>query len=216
MFFDEDVINLDNYTFEQWVVFVFDHPTVVRREREVGVPREKTWYLQDEWEHWGSPEHLLPYMTRLFRKPDFLLERYSVEQLRQGFWYLPGGSRLNDWLWDTGIAWRLRKKCILAMVPLFKRMFIKEQLGDTCYMWWDFFRNFRDKQDTKVKQAMLTAMEQILLLPSDDCRAAALHGLGHLRHPRKQRVIRKFLRSHPELDEEWRSFAVAAIAGRVL
>ena len=102
------------------------------------------------------------------------------------------------------------------MVPLLERLFAREQLGDTCYMWWDFFRSFSKKRDAKVNEAILLAMERVLLLPSNECRAAALHGLGHLRHPPKSRVIRKFLRSHPELDEEWRSFAVAAIAGELL
>jgi hypothetical protein len=215
MFLDEDAINLDNYSFEQWVAFVFDHPAIVRRECRAGVPREEKWYFQDEWKHWGSPEHLLPYMTRLFRRPEFLLERYTVAQLRQGFWYL-SGTRVNDWLWDTDVAWRLRKKCIMAMAPLFKQLFVREQLEDTCYMWWDFFRSFSKKQDIKVKETMLLVMERILLLPSHECRAAALHGLGHLRHPRKLQVIRKFLRSHPELDDKWQSFAAAAIRGKVL
>ena len=214
-YFDEDVINLNRYSFEQWVVFVFDHPAAEWQPPKAGVPRERKWYYEDKWEHWGSPKHLLPYITRLFRRPDFLLEKYSTAQLRQGFWYLSGAGRCNDWVWDTKVAWRLRQKCILAMVSLFERLFIKEQLHDTCYMWWDFFRNFRKKQDLKVKETMLRAMEQILLSPSEDCRAAALHGLGHLRHPPKAQVIKKFLRSHPELSDECRSFAAAAITGRV-
>lgn len=214
-FFDDEAVNLDHYSFEQWVVFVFDHPAVARQKREAGVPRQQSWYHLDEWRHWGSPEHLLPYMTRLFKHPAFLLERYSMEQVRQGFWYL-GGSTFKNWLWDTDVAWRLRKRCISAMVPLFELLFARDQVGDTCYMWWDFFRSFSKKRDAKVNEAMLLAMERILSLPSSECQVAALHGLGHLRHPRKSRVIRRFLRAHPELDEQWRSFASAAIVGRVL
>ena len=100
---DDDGINLNRYSFEQWVVFVFDHPAVVRQEREPGVPRQQSWHNLDEWRHWGSPEHLLPHMTRLFKRPDFLLERYSAAQLHQGFWYL-GGFDFKNWLWDTDVA----------------------------------------------------------------------------------------------------------------
>ena len=215
-YFDEDIINLDKYSFEQWVTFVFDHHAVEWQPPKRGIPREKKWYYEDEWEHWGSPEHLLPYMTRLFRKPDFLLEKYSAAQLFQGFWYLSGAGRCDDWIWETKIAWRLRKNCISSMVPLYERMFIKEPLGFTCNMWWDCINNFRSKQDPKVKEMMLLAMERILLLPSKDCWGAALHGLGHLKHPRKAKVIRKFLHNHPELNEEWQAYATAAITGKIL
>lgn len=166
MFFDEEVINLDKYSYEQWVVFAFDHPATEWQPPQAGVSRKKSWYYEDEWEHWGSPEHLLPYMMRLFRRPDFLLEKYSTAQLFQGFQYLPGAGRCDDWVWDTNVAWCLRQKCVSAMALLFERLFTKEPLGFTCFMWWDYFRApAHGKKDPKVKEAMLLAMERILRLP---------------------------------------------------
>ncbi|MDQ3801489.1 MAG: hypothetical protein M3384_18865 [Acidobacteriota bacterium] len=201
-------LNLNEYSFEEWVNFVFNHPVATS---------STAWYWDDEWEWESDSEHIIEYCIRLFRNPDFLLECYSPEQINQGFWFLLGATfQLQDWLWNRDIDWKLREECILAMVDVFEKMFARYPIEDVCYMWWDLLRDFSDDQDPKVKDAMIIALSRILEFDSLDCRLSALHGLGHLEHKGKRKVIEQFLAAQPGLDDEVRDYAMAAIEGKVL
>ena len=50
-----------------------------------------------------APQQICAYYVRLFRKPEFLLERFSKSQLDQGFWAIFGGPdwALQHLLWET-------------------------------------------------------------------------------------------------------------------
>jgi hypothetical protein len=145
-----------------------------------------------------------------------LLEKFSPEQINQGFWFILGEIELlQGCLWNRKIDWKLREDCIMSMVGVFEQMFIQNPIEDACYMWWDLLRDFSDDQDPKTKEAMLVALSQILKLDSIDCQVSALHGLGHLEHSGKRKVIEQFLAT-PNLDDEMRNYATAAIEGKVL
>ncbi|HEY6330223.1 MAG TPA: hypothetical protein VI756_12865 [Blastocatellia bacterium] len=200
--------NPADFTFDRWVDEVF-----------AGKPPDWDWL----WENALDPtraEWLLTYPTRLFLEPDFLVERFSDEQLREGLWNLTTNWELRDSIWDHDLPWPLRRACIRAMVTLFERLFTREPLSeplvDTCKMWWDIFRYFGDDPDQKVVNEMCLALKEILQMDSLDCQIGALHGLGHLDHPGKQDLINHYLRSHPDLPEEIRSYALASIEGNVL
>jgi hypothetical protein len=202
-------INLNKYSFGEWVKFVFDHP--------VADDVQKAWYWDDEWEWEGDPTRVLEYSIRLFRDPEFLPNQYTPEQINQGFWFLLGATnQLQDWIWDENIDWRIRRECIMSMVDVFGRLFAKNPAEDSCSMWWDLLRSFEDSPDPKVKEAMLESLSQILRIDSLDCQVGALHGLGHLEHDGKRKVIEEYLGSHPNLDAETKEYALAAIEGRVL
>lgn len=199
-------INLNEYSFSEWVKFVFDHSV-----------SEPAWYWDDEWDWEDDPKLLLEYSIKLFRDPEFLLDEYSPEQIEQGFWFLLGSAgKLERWIWDKDIDWLLRRKCIKSMVNVFDRLFMKNPLVESCYMWWDLLRDFSDDPDPRVEEAMLEALSQILNMHSFDCQISALHGLGHLKHEGKRNVIEGYLDSHPNLDAKTKEYALAAIEGRVL
>jgi hypothetical protein len=205
--FPGEGIDLDALNFEEFVGFVFDHPT-----------RGPRWYFSKRWRCYGTPERVLEQMTRLFQEPGFLLSRYTKGQLHQGFWYI--GSLIRDMLWDDEtdeeIDWPHREACILAMVSLEEKLFATEPLDDTCFMWWDFFRYFGDEPQAQVIEAMLIALERTLALPFKSCQESALHGLGHTDHPRKAAVIAAYLNANPDLPEWLRDYAKDAMAGNVL
>ena len=46
---------------------------------------------------------------------------------------------------------------------------------------------------TRVRDAHLAALESILALDDDHCQYCALHGLGHLEHPRRAEVVTAFI-----------------------
>ncbi|MBW4494269.1 MAG: hypothetical protein KME26_14515 [Oscillatoria princeps RMCB-10] len=197
-------INLNEYSFEEWVDFVFDHPVT-----------DPPWHHGNEWEWTGDIEHLLPYVARLFRNPDFLLDKYSEDQLIQGFGYLSSWINVPNWIWRKDVPWPLREECIFSMVTLCERLFVKNPLDETCSMWWNWFRYYgEDPPEERVGEAMLQALSQVLKLPSTDCWASALYGLANLQHSGKKEVIESFLQAHPDLEEGWKSLASAAIEGK--
>lgn len=195
--------------FAEWLDSIFNHPIT-----------EPNWYVIEGWEmDWaGDPNLFLAQSIRLFRDPEVLLDKYTAEQIEQGFCYLlfwAGG--LERWIWAKEIDSALRTECVMSMVNVFERLFSKQTYSEACYMWWDYLRNSeKNDPDPKVKEAMLEALTQILNIDSADCQISALHGLGHLKHPEKPRLIEKFLASHPELDEETRAYAQAAMRDAIL
>jgi hypothetical protein len=199
------IIDLNKYSFGQWVKFVFDHPV-----------SDPEWYWNEEWE--GDHNLVLEYSIRLFRNPGFLLEDYSPEQIEQGFWFLMGpAGEMYRWIWDEEIDWLLRRECIISMVDVFEKLFAQNPLNnENCYMWWDHLRNFEDNPDLKVREVMLEALSRVLKIESHECQISALHGLGHLEHERKREVIEEYLDSHPGIDAGTKEYALAAIEGRVL
>lgn len=203
---DDEVRLLDNLSFEEWVAFVFDH----------AVSKDDRWYRHNEWKWRGSRERFLENCARLFSEPEFLLEAYSHECLNQGFWYLGSFDVLSEWLWDKSVAWVPRQECVLSMFPLYQRLFATNPLGNACYMWWDLFCYFGDKPRTRMKLLMVDVLASILEIPSLDCQAAALHGLGHIDTPRKRRVVAAFIASHPESDEDMLAYATKSLNGTVL
>ena len=210
-------IELDNLSFDQWVKFVFDHSLT-----------EPPWYWDaawdefwDQWAEKSDPQRQLYYATRLFRSPDFLLREYNPEQINQGLWLLlsgPAAFRLGDLIWSKKLSWRARKECILVMVNLFQSVFTKLPEQDICFMWWDELRDwdFREDRDPRVRDSMFQALSLILKIPSTQCQMSALHGLGHLDHPEKRKVIEDYLQQNPQLDTEIKKYTQAAISGKVV
>jgi hypothetical protein len=211
-------IDITNYSFDEFVSFVFDH--------DVAAEHEEPWY-------WKIPDvmfasrHVCAYYVQLFRKPEFLLERFSKPQLEQGFWAIFGGPdwALQHLLWDTNIPFAQRKECVGAMFDLFSRFFSTEPLEGACMMWWDGICydwhcrlrvRERGGEDLEMQDVMFETMSAILFLDSPHCQKAALHGLGHLRHPDTQPLVERYLEAHRSLAEADREYALAAARFEVL
>jgi hypothetical protein len=215
-------IDLNKYSFAQWLGFVFDHP--------IAQAEEKAWYWQDEWEHEADHSLMLEYLIRLFRNPAFLLDTYSPEQLEQGFWFLqkPLGF-LEEGLRDSSVEWLLREECIGSMGDLFERLFAMNPLTDSaCYMWWDsvisgYFEAAHtswqplivDDKDAQAQQAIFETLGRILKLDSRECQKSALHGLGHLNHPLTEQIIEAYLNESPMIDGELKEYAIKCIKGEM-
>jgi hypothetical protein len=192
------------FTFDQWLNKVF-------------TGRRPTWdWLYENALSPGRAEWLVTYPTQLFNEPELLIGRYSSRQLRRGFWSLSTSWELKDSIWSKELPWHLRRACIRSMVPLFERFFLHKPLQDTCNMWWDLLRYFGEDADERVVNEMYLALKKILFMDSLECQGAALHGLGHITHPGKQALIERYLRRHPDLHPNVRSYALASIEGKVL
>lgn len=233
--------DLRNATFEEWVDFVFDHPVPESPsyagfaasddddDDDDGDPGDgDEWYWDDDLAVEVTPALQVRYMTRLFREPELLLERFSEAQVEQGFWFIsgPGGEEhFRDYLWDPDVSWIDRRACILATCSLYERLFTKADLETIPFMFWDCLAHeyefgFRtpshDAEDARVQDAMFEALSRILRQDDDVAVHAALHGLFHLAHRGGPALIRAFLAERPDLDEETVEYAHQVLRGEAM
>ena len=185
------------------------------RDRLFRGDRPQMAELWDEWRD-RPADWVLAYATRLFLESGGLLKQYTPAELERGLWSLPLAWDLSDLLWDRELDWAARAGCVDAMPQLFAQLFQEDPLGDTCFMWWDMFRPNDPEHDPQLRAVVFRALGEVLAIPNEVCQGAALHGLGHLNHPEKERLIRHYLADHPELDPEVVAYAEASIAGQVL
>lgn len=111
------------------------------------------------------------------------------------------------------------------MFHLYELLFSKVSLDTAADMWWDSLTydwhcgiRARDKggEDELMQDVMFDTLGKILLLPSEECQTAALHGMGHLHHPETCPVIDAYLTKRPEIDTDLREYALAAARFKVL
>ncbi len=213
--------------FNQWVEAVFHHP--------LGKPE---WYWDEGfdtyWDALGLVDALtVEYMTRLFLGPR-QLERYSLEQVAQGIWFLMGESSPGCSayaLLNRGVVLDQRIDCVHAMATFF-RVFVapaapgaadeqKDAFHVACYMWWDIFPTYGNPKggEPKLHDACLSTMAEILTTASALCRLSALHGLNHwhLHHAEKvEAIVDTFLQKTPGLATRIVEYAAAARSGSAL
>lgn len=167
-------------------------------------------------------------LIELFRNSKLLYERYTREQLEQGFWALLSGcvgESIEDIIFNQSIAFEKRAEFVRAMFFLYEGLFSIHALQSACNMWWhcfscDYAMHNRSQKssedDRKVQDVMFETLTKILHLKSEECQGGALHGLGHLRHPDTEKVIRNWIATQPNLLEGDLSYAEACINGDIL
>jgi hypothetical protein len=214
-------IDITQYSFDQFISFMF--------ERDVPPEAEK----RDPW-YWNiievvyAPEIICSYYVKLFRQPEFLTRQFSKAQLDQGFWAIQGPNldcAVEGVLWNTDLPFAAREECVRSMVDLFRLLFATEPLDSSVQMWWDLLcydwhcgnrnRNLGG-EDMKMQDVMFDTLAAILCLDSPTCQRAALHGLGHLHHPRTQELIQRYIKEHPSLSKEEKEYALAAAEFKVM
>ena len=203
-------VQLDKFSFEQFVEFVFNPAT------------DYLLFISEEYSY-GNPRITIEHVTALFRKPEFLLDSYSTEHLEKGFFevitYMLCEIKFSGLLWNTRIPLALRKECINSMFDLFSRFFAVNPLEHSCFMWWDSLaygyymeEGIPAADDGKeIQQEMFMTLKRILEIDSENCQKSALHGLGHLKHPETEVTIKDFLKLH-SVSEKLKDYALACIA----
>lgn len=213
-------VDISEYTFDEFISFLFAQDVPAKTEKY------DPWYFHVEVTQ--APERTCAYYLQLFKHPEFLLERFPKGQLEEGFWAIHGpvlDCSVSHLIWNTDLDFREREECVRAMFDLFQRFFVIEHLDWSGHMWWDSVcydwhcgnRN-RDRggEDLRMQDVIFQTLSRILLLDSEFCQRAALHGLGHLHHPETQELVDMYLKSHPSLSEESRAYALAAAKFEVL
>jgi hypothetical protein len=222
----EDPSDLTECSFEEFVRFLFDRPAP-SGEHSFGalLARGETrkwhpWYYDAEVSF--DPIRLCNHYSQLFRNPRFLLDRFSKPQLDQAFWAVQSSTlecSARSLTWNTTLRFAEREECVRSMHFLFRELFIDQALENSVSMWWDSFcydwhcgnrKRSRGGEDLAMQDVMFETLSQILAIESRICQGAALHGLSHLHHPRTEKLLERYLTSHPSLPDEWKKVVVAA------
>jgi hypothetical protein len=205
-------IDIRAYSFEEWVRFIFDHPT-----------DDQDWYHREEWSYTAEAGELVRYMTHLFRASNEFLKPYTDRQLETGFWFLMGERGFVRAIWNRDVPLELRQECVRSMEMLCKDFFDKRPIETAAFMWWDEicydeghcdpdrFRN----ENRGVCEAIFEVLCKLLTSRSESCQKNALHGLGHLKHPRTADAIDSFLKTSPDINPELKIYALKCKTGNV-
>jgi hypothetical protein len=214
----KSLINLTDVSFDEFVAFLFDHE--INPDAPAQPEKYDPWYFHVETEF--DAKKIAAYYVRMFRQPAFLLNRFTKEQLEEGFWAIQGPNlncAVSRIIEDPDLAISLKEECIRSMAELFKRLFATEPFDSSVQMWWDSLcydwhcgnrRRELGGEDLKLQDIYFNTLSEVLAIDSWICQGAALHGLGHLHHPRTKKLIERFVDEHPTLTQEQKTYAVAA------
>jgi hypothetical protein len=121
--------DLTNISFDEFVslIFVRDMPP------EAGILDASFCDVGVEFD---APK-MCAYYVQLFRRPEFLVSRFTKQQLEKGFWAIMGHT--VEWstaniIDDLNLPLSSRKDCIESMAVLFERLFANEPLDTAVQM----------------------------------------------------------------------------------
>lgn len=217
--------------FDKWIDFVFNHPVT-----------DPSWFIKmdykelDELEERYDNHITLKYFTDLMLDPIEVLDKFSNEQVDEGFWFLfySFGNRTYDQDYNPQplLPHQERKECIEAMIHLFRSLYAKRcseifidfdedvdnRLNWSCHMWWDLLRDENILlgemgEDKDIGYVCIDVIDKILEIEHVACQASAIHGLGHFMefYPDKVKPILDDYLSKPISQDDLRIYAEAAL-----
>jgi hypothetical protein len=197
-------LDLSQLSFSQFVQFFFDHPE-----------DEQFWYADPQYalKDLSFPGQLLvDHLTKLFFDFGAVVGKYSAVQISHGIWAMFSPSfSLFEVLWDPSVPVQRRAECIRSMGRLFTDYVCDhdaEPLQKCFYMWWHIVvtgfwaqaGQFEsqdvsnlDPDSATLLETMFQTLTQILSSNDPRTQGYALHGLGHLQHPRVHEVVQRYL-----------------------
>jgi hypothetical protein len=195
-------------TFDEFIEVLFNHP-------------QQLEYLN------VVPLEIIEFYIQLFNSPCFLFDKFSAEQLEQGFWELQNVAidfSVGFLLADKTLPLQLRMNCITAMYNLYREFFSIHKLEEAGGMWWDgVITAYKlsacpelPNDDVTLRNVLFETLTRILQDDSLEYSGAALHGMGHLRHPSTENIILAYLEAHPHLDTDTVDYALNCITGNIM
>ena len=217
-------VDLTNLSFDEFVAFLFDHE--IDHDTPPESEKYDPWYFHVEVEF--DAKRIGAYYVQMFEQPEFLLSRFTRAQLEEGFWAIQGPNlncSVSRIIEDPELPLSVREECIRSMADLFKRLFASEPFDTSVQMWWDSLcydwhcgnrKRERGGEDLELQNVLFETLTKVLAIESWICQGAALHGLGHLHHPRTKELIERFVDEHQTLTQEQQAYALAAAKFQVM
>ncbi|PWT80027.1 MAG: hypothetical protein C5B44_05980 [Acidobacteria bacterium] len=215
-------IDISTISYDEWLTFVFDHPV------PDNALQPTDWYWEFNYEV-SNVAQLIKYVTDLCNSFSKVSEIYSLPQLDQGIWFVIGPCiDFGQYLRNKDVSIDLRQSCVRAMYWVYADFVSKRKLQETqtCFwMWWDLLpQAFYIKGDTghfdddskEMEGTILETLSSILQLQDITSQRCALHGLGHLKHPKAREVVGDYIDEHGgEWNEEGRQWLETCREGTV-
>lgn len=211
--------NLVNISKNKFHEFLFEHP----------FDESSPWYCDFHMWFEYDEECISNLYIELFKDSQVLLSTYSKEKLEQGLWAIVSGNlecSAYNLLWDSELDISTKEKLICSMFDLFEKLFAVDSLDTSCNMWWDslafsFYEGGssdpeKDVDVRRIQNTMFDTLQKILGLQSSACQLAALHGLGHLRHPDTESLIEGYISESNGLSDNQVLYARACIKGDIM
>jgi hypothetical protein len=213
------IIDLTHAGTDDFVRFVFDHPTVDEGEPE--------WYFTEDFEVLYEAHRQVRLLTELFATSARWRARFTDAQIEQGLWFVFNRAEpyVTELLWNNEVPWAERRACIDAIFTLYADLFpicpvatIDYMIPDLLADGYDFGTRHPDAnpEDRQVQEALMALFARLLDQPQPAAQYAGLHGLGHLEHPRGPALIDDYLVRHADITASLREYALQARAGDVL
>lgn len=211
------IINLENLNYGDWIVSIFKNEELQKVSRE------------DIELQYRDHERQLEHIRKLFGDPSELIKNFSLTSIKFGFEIITDGWNrfFSTIITDKTIDLELRNECISASATLFEKLFTKSGFEELAFMWWDvlicdFFgyptpSKAIDEDGTRLREAFFETLLKILKIENRICQLSALHGLGHLQHPKTKEVIEKYLKVSKSkfFDDLFVLYAQKAITGEM-
>ncbi len=218
-----------NLSYDEWLDYCFDRP-VTNPQWYYSTDPELDWYEPD-------PTEITKFMSRLFANAGDLVERYTLEQVNEGLYFIC--SHGSEYFLTARECQdkELQAEWVLSILLLYRDLFSRvctdhfghldagpekpSPLNATCYMFWDLdclegAAMFPGEEH--LVDPIFEVLEGALRLRSVACRESALHGLGHLQtfhKKRVRRIIGDFLNGNRNLPPELTDYALSARSGCV-
>jgi hypothetical protein len=157
-----------------------------------------TWFVisdedgSDDEEVWNlSSQEEAEYCTRLFENPEFLVEKFTRQQLATGFWKIFGIDGSWRGVMDSSVPELVRRRCVRAIGALYTKLFdplcesIPDEMQDkdsfctAVFMIWDL--NGVDVVQTypELRDDCVSVLWAAINCQSAACISSGLHGMGH-------------------------------------
>jgi len=221
---DDEGVNLDlsRLTFEELAAFFFARKVVPDDEQYDYFLTDQRGEKYSE-SNPSSPEILVNHLTKLFSNFGQIANRYTLAQVDQGIWGVWGTKlRLYEFLFASSVPLESRMSCIRSMYHVYSDYVSQldrapdPEIESGIYMWWDLilhgfwgpsrpviagtYRGDASKLDAESRlllDGLFDTLTQILAIPNWASQQSALHGLGHLYHPRGHDAVQRFIDTNP-------------------
>ena len=226
------ILDLRQATLEHLIDVIFDAgPNAALEENEDA---------NEPFDYRVDPARQVVLLTDLFRRSFTLTTRFPSEQIERGLWHIMGAEYFHAFtqhIWNPDVSRVDRVRLIESVYDLYDSVLARNPFEDIDFRHPDRLpRRFqtidymapdlllegaafvrKDPADRQaIRNAFLATYSRMLHHPSPVAKYAALHGLGHLKHPLRSQVIASYLERYPSLTPDQRGYAARAARGNVL
>lgn len=143
-------------SFDEWTRFTFRHD----------VNHDNFWYLNPQnYFDVSAPVPILKNVIRLFQKPEFLLSSYTLDEIDQGFWFIPSPCGYMRLLLADSVPCQLKHDVIFHIYDLYENLFVPHLHDYTSpLMWWDsmFTYSIYDNKKLNDDEMLMSSIKKVL------------------------------------------------------